>query len=67
LHIFSTLGDATPLTKADKTCLFFFQEATGVVLVSQKPTKIILYWGWTEGEEKCSYKKRREESKDMSN
>lgn len=37
------------------------------MLVSQEPTKIILYRGWPEGEVKCSYKKRREESEEMSN
>lgn len=34
--------------------------------MSQEPTKIILYRGWPEGEEKCSYKKKREESEEMS-
>lgn len=46
--------------------VFQLKEATGAVLVSQEPTKIILYRGWPEGEEKLSYKKAREESEEMS-
>lgn len=46
--------------------VFQLKEATGAVLVSQEPTKIILYRGWPEAEEKFSYKKAGEESEEMS-
>eukprot|EP01018_Ginkgo_biloba_P022767 Gb_18303 [translate_table: standard] len=46
--------------------VFQLEEATGAVLVSQEPSKVILYRGWPEGQEKPSYDKKREELKNIS-